>query len=116
MALFQKNKYGPRDAYAEVDPSRLTLRDYLAVDRTILANQNTFLAYIRTALTLFVVGLTFVKFFDQPVIAIIGWAFVPIGVVTFVVGFLRYNKLRVSLNRSVGPMRREQDQAGQPPA
>jgi putative membrane protein len=87
----------------------MILRDYLAVDRTILTNQSTFLAYIRTALTLFVAGLTFVKFFDQVVIEIIGWAFIPIGVATFAVGFFRYNRLRISLNRSVDSVRQIDD-------
>ncbi|MCP4570126.1 MAG: DUF202 domain-containing protein [FCB group bacterium] len=75
----------------------MILRDFLAVDRTILSNQNTFLAYIRTALTLFVAGLTFIKFFAQPIIETVGWLFLPVGVLTFVVGLLRYNRLRSAL-------------------
>ena len=74
--------------------SDMILRDFLAIDRTVLANQNTFLAYLRTALTLFVAGLTFVRFFDHSVVEIIGWIFVPLGVGTFAVGLLRYNRLR----------------------
>lgn len=85
------------DAYADIDRSGMILRDFLAVDRTILSNQNTFLAYIRTALTFFVGGLTFIKFFDQPIIETVGWMFLPIGVLTFIVGLLRYNRLRGAL-------------------
>jgi len=91
------------DVYARVDSTRMELRDYLATDRTKLSNQNTFLAYIRTALTLFVVGLTFVKFFGSPVIVAIGWAFAPIGVVTFAVGLIRYNRLRLALAKIKPP-------------
>lgn len=87
------------DVYARVDSGRMELRDYLATDRTKLANQNTFLAYIRTALTLFLGGLTFVKFFGSTVITTLGWIFVPIGVGTFVVGLIRYNRLRLSLGK-----------------
>jgi putative membrane protein len=97
-------RYGfDEGVYARVDSGRMELRDYLATDRTKLANQNTFLAYIRTALTLFVAGLTFVKFFNSTIIEIIGWVFVPIGLGTFVVGLIRYNRLRLSLEKIKPP-------------
>ena len=92
--------------YAEVDKTDLILRDFLAIDRTVLANQNTFLAYLRTALTLFVAGLTFVRFFDHSIIVIIGWIFVPLGIITFAVGLLRYNRLRKVLKTIMKPSQR----------
>jgi putative membrane protein len=87
------------DIYSEYDVSRMILRDHLAADRTILSNQNTFLAYVRTALTLFVAGVTFVRFFELTLIEIVGWVFMPLGVITFLVGLYRYNKLRRILRR-----------------
>ena len=89
--------------YGRGDRSAMKLRDYLATDRTKLSNQNTFLAYIRTALTLFVAGVTFVRFFDSLLIEIIGWTFLPIGVATFVVGSLRYHRLRKALTGIKAP-------------
>ncbi len=71
-----------------------------AIIRTTLANQRTFLAYIRTALTLFVAGVTFVRFFDILVVEIIGWAFIPLGIATFFVGLWRYNVLRLRMKRA----------------
>lgn len=100
MSLFQRSKYRSADPYADIDTSRLILRDHLAIDRTVLSNQNTFLAYIRTALTFVIAGLTFIKFFQIPAIVYLGWAFLPIGVATFVVGFIRYNRLRMKLARA----------------
>lgn len=99
-----KDMFGPspqdEDApYAGVDRSKLILRDLLAADRTHLANQTTFLAYIRTALTLFVAGVTFIHFFDSYVVEVIGWAFMPLGVATFFVGLFRYNRFRLMLRR-----------------
>jgi putative membrane protein len=85
----------------------MELRDYLATDRTKLSNQNTFLAYIRTALTLFVAGVTFIRFFDSILVEAIGWVFIPTGLVTFAVGFFRYNQLRQALGRIRPPQ--EQD-------
>jgi len=83
--------------YSRFDADHMILRDHLAADRTTPSNQNTFLAYIRTALTLFVAGVTFVRFFDTPIVEVIGWVFVPVGVVTFLIGLIRYNSLRIAL-------------------
>jgi putative membrane protein len=85
--------------YGKVDLTDMQLRDLLATDRTKLSNQNTFLAYIRTALTLFVAGITFIQFFGSIVVAVIGWCFIPVAVATFIVGFVRYNRLRVALRK-----------------
>ena len=73
--------------------------DQLAADRTSLANQNTFLAYIRTALAIFAGGVTFIHFFKDPILEVVGWACLPIGLVTFWIGFYRYNRLRVELRK-----------------
>lgn len=70
------------------------LRDYLAADRTLLANDRTFLASIRTALTAFVVAATFIKFFNSPLMHFFGWAFIPLGVVALVHGYIRYKKMK----------------------
>lgn len=80
--------------YSKFKEEQCTLRDYLAIDRTILANERTFLAYLRTALTVFIGGVTFIKFFENIVIEIIGWIFVPIGILTFIVGTIRFQKFK----------------------
>lgn len=41
----------------------LILRDYLAVDRTLLANESALLSYTRTSLTMLVAGVTLTHFF-----------------------------------------------------
>ena len=66
----------------------------LSAERTRLANHRTFLAYQRTALTLFVAGVTFIRFFDNLIVEIIGGVFVPVGIITIVVGFVRYRRTR----------------------
>lgn len=70
------------------------LRDYLAADRTILANERTLLAYIRTALALLVVGVSFIKFFDSPLIEFAGWIFIPLCVLVSIAGFRRHGKTK----------------------
>jgi len=69
---------------------KITLRDHLVFDRTNLANERTFLAYIRTALTLFVSGVSFVHFFTTAIIVIIGWLFIPLGILIFTKGIMNY--------------------------
>ena len=59
---------------AKYDPKNI--RDQLAADRTILANERTLLAYLRVALTLFVAGVSFIKFFESRILMILGAAFI----------------------------------------
>jgi putative membrane protein len=82
------------EPYSKFLKDELILRDYLAAERTALANERTFLAYIRTALTLSVVGITFIKFFGSLMVFILGWIFVPIGIITFIIGLIRFRKMR----------------------
>jgi len=99
MNIFNGHENTHHDAYLRIDRSKMILRDFLAIDRTILANQNTFLAYLRTALTLFVAGVTFIRFFDLTVVEIVGWIFIPVGLATFIIGLIRYNKKRRVLDK-----------------
>lgn len=69
------------------------LRDCMAVERTILANERTFLSYIRAALGLFIGGASFIEFFDSQVMQIVGWIFIPLGIIAFVLGMIRYKKI-----------------------
>ena len=72
----------------------LTLGDYLGAHRTILANDRTWLAYVRTALTLFVAGVSFIQFFKSQALQIIGWVFVPAAAAFLVFGLWKYLNVR----------------------
>jgi putative membrane protein len=68
-------------------------RNLLAVQRTQLAGERTFLAYLRTALAFAGVGLTLLKFFaDEVFFVVLGWVFIPLGLLLVVVGFQRNRK------------------------
>lgn len=58
--------------YTRFKKEDLILRDFLAADRTVLANERTFMAYIRTALALAAGGGTLIHFFDSALIRIGG--------------------------------------------
>lgn len=61
---------------------------------TILANERTFLAYVRTALTLFVAGISFIRFFEIDLVVKLGAVFVIIGVIITFIGTVRYFVIR----------------------
>ncbi|MEW5923294.1 MAG: DUF202 domain-containing protein [Candidatus Zixiibacteriota bacterium] len=74
------------------------INEQLNAARTILANERTVLAYIRTSLTLFVAGITFIRFFDNLIVEIIGWVFLPIGIINLVIGIYRYRATQRHIN------------------
>jgi len=88
-----------KDIYAYLCNGTLNLSDHLATIRSILANERTLLAYFRTALTLFVAGVSFIKFFGALVLTIMGWMFVFIGIFTLIVGVVKYKNMKMLIQR-----------------
>jgi len=86
--------------YARLDPREMILRDHLAYDRTVLANERTWLAYVRTALGLLAAGGTVLRFFaTTPAMLYLGAVLVALGVFCAVWGYYRYAKMRYRLSR-----------------
>lgn len=77
------------------DPDQMILRDYLARDRTKLASERTFLAYIRTALGLFSAGAGCVKFINDVLpLYIIGCILLAVSPFVLAFGIVRFVKTR----------------------
>jgi putative membrane protein len=92
----------PYDAYAK-DHEHMILRDYLAVDRTMMANETSFMSFVRTALTLIAAGATLIKFFnDFGTTYILGWAFIIVGGWLILHGYNRFRKNDELLHRVKG--------------
>lgn len=75
------------------------LRDYLAIERTRLANERTLLSYIRSSLYLLLGGIAFFQLKDIPnfkYLAIISLVF---SIIFFVIGIYRFTLLKKSLKR-----------------
>jgi putative membrane protein len=92
------------EVYKEFFAKQLILRDYLAIERTILTNEATFLAYVRTGLTIMVVGVTLVKLSEgYMAFQYIGVFMTLIGLYILVLGFTRTvqmrNKIRAFLRK-----------------
>ena len=72
---------------------RMILRDYLAIDRTLLANETSFMAYVRTSLAMVMAGVAIIKFFDSEYMQAVGWTFVTVGGWLSVHGYRRYKQM-----------------------
>ena len=82
------------DKLYDVDPEELIMRDHLAADRTALANERTFLAYIRTALGAGATGFGLIKLFDYIAAKAIGWIIISFGLIIFGFGLVRFFQFR----------------------
>ncbi|PIP62506.1 hypothetical protein CO007_00325 [Candidatus Roizmanbacteria bacterium CG_4_8_14_3_um_filter_36_10] len=70
----------------------LTITIQIAIDwrqRTNLAIERTLLAYLRTSLTMTVIGITLIKLFNSPLLVIISWLFMPVSIAVFIYGVIR---------------------------
>jgi putative membrane protein len=76
--------------YQRFRDQTLSLNDYLAIDRTVLANERTLLAYGRTALALAVVGASGLKLFTEMWIRLASMALIVLGVMIALRGWRRY--------------------------
>ncbi len=87
--------------YATVPEADLTLRDQLALDRTVLANERTLLAYLRTALALLAGGVALLQLVDETWAELMGFAALPLSVVVAAYGAWRFARARRRL-RAIG--------------
>jgi putative membrane protein len=68
----------------------LILREQLALQRTILANQSTFLAFIRTSMYFLVAGLTINNVLDVKYGPLVEIVFMITSILLFFVGLINY--------------------------
>jgi putative membrane protein len=64
--------------------------DWLALERTRLANERTFLAYFRTFVVVFASGLTIIKVEILHNIVILGYTFLTSSLFLLLIGVLRF--------------------------
>lgn len=75
----------------------MILRDFLALDRTILANKRTFLAYVRTAIGLLASGIGMIKLVSDGIINILGFVFITAALPVLIVGAIEFVKMQKTL-------------------
>ncbi|MEE9413369.1 MAG: DUF202 domain-containing protein [Methylococcales bacterium] len=77
--------------YTKINPKDMILRDHLAYDRTILANETTLLAYLRTAMALLAAGATLFRLFpNDAYFQVLGIVMLFLGMVIAGIGVFRF--------------------------
>jgi putative membrane protein len=84
--------------YSRFEKTKLILRDELAIDRTLLANERTLMAYLRAGLSLLIAGATIIHFATHGWFWYVGFACLPIGLLTGVVGIVRYRRMNAAIS------------------
>jgi putative membrane protein len=76
-------------------------KDELGLARTHLANERTFLAYIRTSLAFWAAGAGMIHFFPSRIMNYTGWFLLIAGAAISIIGALRFvaMKRRISASR-----------------
>jgi putative membrane protein len=91
-----------RDIYSQFDPAELILRDQLAIDRTLLANERTLMSYLRSGVALFIAGVSIIHFSHEVWFTVTGFLCLPFGFFTVLFGILRFRKM----DRAIAAARR----------
>lgn len=86
--------------YRTYEQQELRLSDLLALDRTRLANERTFLAYLRAAILIAVSSITIIKLFpERPSLIVLAWVTLPLSFLLAAVGVFRSLRLGNSLRK-----------------
>ena len=93
--------------YQRFHRTQLILRDELAVDRTILANERTLLSYVRLSITLIIAGISIVHFAMEKWFETVGFLCVPIGIGAGIYGWIRYRKMAEEIMELRKPVARK---------
>ena len=80
--------------------TELILREKLAIQRTILANQTTFLAFLRTSMYFLVAGLSIHNFIKIEIGVFIETLFYLISIIIFILGILNYLRQKKIIRKS----------------
>ncbi len=78
---------------------KIILRDFLALERTTLANERTLFSYIRTSLYLILGGIAFWKMESLETIQWLAYLSFGISFLMIVYGLVRYFKLKRKLQK-----------------
>lgn len=83
--------------YSQFKATELILRDQLAIDRTLLANERTLMSYLRSGVALFIAGISIIHFSNEEWFTAVGFFCLPCGVVTVLFGLSRFQKMNKAI-------------------
>lgn len=78
---------------------QIILRDYLAIERTRLANERTLLSYIRSSLYLLLGGIAFFQLKSFPDFKYLALLALVFSAIFFIIGIYRFTLLKRSLKK-----------------
>ncbi|WP_396603175.1 DUF202 domain-containing protein [Algibacter sp. R77976] len=78
---------------------KVILRDYLAIERTRLANERTLLSYIRSSLYLLLGSFAFFQLKEFPNFRYLAFVSLTFSAIFFIIGVFRFRLLKKSLKR-----------------
>lgn len=76
---------------------KIILRDFLAMERTKLANERTYLTYIRFSLYLLIGGISILQLPYLQELYFIGWISIVLSVLGILIGTIRFFQLKKQL-------------------
>jgi putative membrane protein len=79
----------------------LILRDLLAVERTRLANERTFLAYFRSSVVFLATGISIVSIHLFENVDYLGWGFIILSPIMFFIGLHRLRFVRKIIIKTI---------------
>jgi len=82
-----------RNLYSQFNTAELILRDHLAIDRTLLANERTLLSYLRSGVALFIAGISIIHFSHEGWFTAVGFFCLPSGIFTVLFGVARFRNM-----------------------
>jgi putative membrane protein len=95
MRLFKDQPYEIKDN------GEISFSDYLAVERTRLANERTLLSYIRSSLYLFISAIALFQLEGLDQIKWLAWPCIVFSLLSLAAGTIRYHHLKKRLAQSL---------------
>lgn len=83
-----KNILRPPTKFNNLD--QIILRDYLALERTKLANERTLMSYVRASIYLVLAGIAFLRLEDFEGVKWLGYTAIALSIMLLIFGLLRF--------------------------
>lgn len=88
---------------------KIILRDFLAMERTALANERTLFSYIRSGIYLVLAAVAFIQLEGFKPMRWVGFTLIGLSLFLFIFGIVRYRILQKKLRGFYNTMEKEED-------
>ncbi|NEW79064.1 MAG: DUF202 domain-containing protein [Gelidibacter sp.] len=88
-----------KSKYKFENKEKIILRDYLALERTRLANERTLFSYIRTSLYLLLGGIALFQLKGFERIKWLGYVSLGLSIIILIIGIFKFNHIKYKLKK-----------------